>query len=203
MLFIALGTLMFAFNACKKKTVTYEIKGTANDISSSVPLSGATVTLTLVSTSNNALNKVLTTTTAADGSYSFSFDRDKYSQMTLKMTKNLYFEKSYDFTLDDLKVDEANVYNFDVNSMSWVKLHITGDGSKTIRYIQTYGLTGCSECCPSGDQFLYNIDSLDLYFLNKGNTQFGVYFSVIGTSITGQEIVNTTPLDTTTISIGF
>ncbi len=198
-----LAVVMAFSSSCKKKTVTYTLQGKVTDLSFNNGLSGATVTLQLTSTTNNSLNKSLTTATKSDGTYEFSFDRDKYSEIKLTVSKNNYFGTSNTMNLEDLKVDGPTIKNFEVYAQSWVRIHATGNGTKTIRYFQQEGLMNCDECCPTGDQFLYNVIDDNVYCINNGNSTYGLYYFVLDSTINGPASIVTTPFDTVTISIGF
>ncbi|WP_300662758.1 carboxypeptidase-like regulatory domain-containing protein [Fluviicola sp.] len=106
-----LGILaFFAINSCKKKDLTYQIKGTVYDSSFNSPLAGAQVVIT--ATSSGSVGSTLATlTTDANGNYSYELKRDKYQSISISVTKANYFSDGSTTTLDNLSLKDDNAFN--------------------------------------------------------------------------------------------
>jgi hypothetical protein len=198
------GVLLLIFNfSCKKKTLKYTIKGTIYDSSFNTPLSGASVSIYVTTTSNSTPVEKVTLTTDAAGNYSYELEREKLQSVTISVNKQNYFSDGTTTTLDNLSLEDENTFNYNIYAKSWARLHFVSDGTKTIKYYKQVGKNGCAECCPSGEIQLNNITDHSVYCINNGNTQYQIFYDVQGTSNNGTLSVNTTPFDTTEILISY
>ncbi len=198
-----LGILaFFAANSCKKKDLTYQIKGTIYDSSFNSPLAGAQVVIS-ASSSGSALSTLTTLTTDASGNYSYELKRDKYQSITIAVTKSNYFSDGSTTTLDNLSLEDDNAFNYNMYARSWVRLHFVSDGTKVIKYYKQGGKNGCAECCPTGEIQLNNITDQSVYCINDGNTPYKIFYDVQGTTNNGTLEVITAPFDTTELLISY
>lgn len=195
--------LMVLTFSCKKKNLKYVIKGTISDSSFNVPLSGAKVTIYVTTTSNNTPVQKVSLTTDASGNYSYELEREKLQSVIISVDKNNYFSDGTTTTLDNLSLDDDNVFSYNLYAKSWVRLHFVSDGTKTIKYYKQIGKNGCAECCPTGEMQLTNVIDQSVYCINNGNTQYQIYYDVQGTTDNGTLSVNTVPFDTTEILISY
>lgn len=189
--------------SCKKKNLKYVIKGTISDSSFNVPLSGAKVTIYVTTTSNTTPVQKVSLTTDASGNYSYELEREKLQSVIISVDKNNYFSDGTTTTLDNLSLDDDNVFSYNLYAKSWVRLHFVSDGTKTIKYYKQIGKNGCAECCPTGEMQLTNVIDQSVYCINNGNTQYQIYYDVQGTTDNGTLSVNTVPFDTTEILISY
>lgn len=198
-----LGILaFFAINSCKKKNLTYQIKGTVHDSSMNAPLAGAQVVIK-ASSSGSVATTLATLTTDANGNYSYELKRDKYQGITISVTKANYFSDGSTSTLDNLSLEDDNIFNYNMYARSWVRLHFVSDGTKVIKYYKQGGKNGCTECCPTGEIQLDNIIDESVYCINDGNTLYKIFYDVQGTTNNGTLQVNTVPFDTTELLISY
>jgi hypothetical protein len=202
LLFFGALILIIGFS-CKKKNLKYTIKGVIYDSSFNTPLSGATVTISITSTTSTvAVQKVALTTDAA-GNYSYELDREKLQNVIISVSKNNYFTEGTTTTLENLTLEEDNTFNYNLYAKSWARLHFVSDGTKTIKYFRQTGKNGCEECCPAGEIQLANITDYSVYCINNGNTPYQIFYDVQGTTNNGSLSVNTVPFDTTEILISY
>ncbi len=192
----------FTISACKKKDLTYQIKGTIHDSSFNSPLAGAKVVIS-ASSSGTPVTTLTTLTTDASGNYSYELKRDKYQSITISVTKENYFSDGSTTTLDNLSLDKDNTFNYNMYARSWVRLHFVSDGTKVIKYYKQGGKNGCSECCPTGEIQLDNVTDQSVYCINDGNTTYKIFYDVQGTTNNGTLQVNTVPFDTTELLINY
>lgn len=198
-----LGILaFFATNSCKKKDLTYQIKGTIYDSSFHSPLAGAQVVIS-ASSSGSVASTLTTLTTDANGNYSYELKRDKYQSISIAVTKNNYFSDGSTTTLDNLSLEDDNAFNYNMYARSWVRLHFVSDGTKVIKYYKQGGKNGCTECCPTGEIQLNNVTDQSVYCINDGNTSYKIFYDVQGTTNNGTLEVITAPFDTTELLISY
>ncbi|MNU94581.1 hypothetical protein D3C71_845680 [compost metagenome] len=198
-----LGILaFFAINSCKKKDLTYQIKGTIYDSSLSIPLAGAQVVITASASGTSGIT-LATLTTDANGNYSYEVKRDKYQSINIAVTKNNYFPDGTTTTLDNLSLKDDNTFNYNLYARSWVRLHFVSDGTKVIKYYKQAGKNGCTECCPTGEIQLDHVTDQSVYCINNGNTAYQIFYDVQGTTNNGTLQVITVPFDTTELLISY
>lgn len=196
---IAALSFVFLFNGCKKKDITYTITGVIHDNCFNTTLDSAQVTITATGSPKDDFTKTITT--GPDGVYSITFNRVKYSNIEVKVEKPGYFPTSANYILDDLIVNGSYTANFSVDAKAWVNLHFTGDGTKTVKYFKQQGYNGCAECCPTGDQYLYNVLDEEITCMNKGNQIYQIYYFVEQTNQHGQVDVISTPFEYTELLV--
>lgn len=200
---LALTAIVCIVPNCKKKDLTYTISGNIHDVAFNNNLSGAKVQIQLENTGNSSANKTVELTTGADGSYSYTFTRDKFTSIEITVSKNMYFTQTTFLTLDELELNGTTTINYNMNALSWVRLHFTGNGSQDITYYQQQGLSGCAECCPSGAHNLYQVSDESIICINNGNTLYEIYYFLTGTTTGGPVGVVTVPFDTTDLNVSY
>jgi len=192
---------LFLFLGCKKKTITYKIVGSVNDQTFSSNLSGATVELKVTYAGTGNLVTKETVSTSSDGSFTFELKRDKIESVTVVVSKSGYFQQSQTYNMDDLSVEDDNVITFHTKAKAWVALHFTGDGTKTVKYFRSDGLSNCSECCPSGEYTLNNVTDQTIVCINNGNTNYGIYYMIVNETGYVPLSITTPAFDTTELVI--
>ena len=81
-----LGALLLVFSfSCKKKNLKYTIKGTIYDSSFNTPLSGASVSIYVTTTSNSTPVEKVSLVTDAAGNYSYELEREKLQSETISV----------------------------------------------------------------------------------------------------------------------
>lgn len=190
-------------NSCKKKDLSYQIKGRIYDYSLNAPLAGAQIVIKATSTNNLTGATLATLTTDANGNYSYELKREKYQSVIISVTKDQYFSDGATSTLEDLSLDKDNEFNFGMYAKSWVRLHFVSDGTKIIKYFKQAGKNGCTECCPSGEILLQYATDESVYCINNGNATYQIYYDVQGTTNNGTLQVTTVPFDTTELLINY
>ena len=200
---IGIILIFFITFSCKKKNLAYQLEGTIYDSSFNTTMSGATVSLLVVPTGTSTAKVLETQTTGSDGKYSFSFKREKYESIQILVTKSMYFDGELSTTLDNLDIENVNTNNFNIYAKSWVRIHITGNGTNDCKYIRQEGLSGCDECCPTTTQEFTTPTDTSVYCINNGNTIYQVYYNVLNTSTQGPIGVTTVPFDTTELLISY
>ena len=200
---ILCATMLFS---CKKGSSNFTIKGTITDTTFNQALSGATLSLYQVPSGTNNSVLISSTTVAADGSYSFTFKRDKMDKYILTVAKNNYFSLSETITFSSLSIEEDNVRNYSTTAMAWVKLHffnLNPSDLDELDYTKQQGKQTCSGCCPTTEQHLYGAIDTSIYCINDANTVYSYLYSVYGTTDQGIMSVTTTAFDTTELYLSY
>lgn len=204
LLYIAfLGLFLFS---CKKGKADFVLKGIVTDQTFSQNLSGGTLKLYQVPVGSAQIQLIGTTTIGSDGSYSFTFPRDKMEKYIVKISKSNYFDIEQTVYFSELKIDEDNVRNYSTTAKSWAKLTFINDNplpGDHLYYIKQDGKEGCDECCPDTEQHLYGAVNTSIYCINDGNTNYSYYYSVVGTLDQDIKSVLTVPFDTTEIILHY
>lgn len=199
--FLSLLLLVISFSC--KKNIDYTIKGQVTDSSLGGNLSGATVELYTYSKGSVTGELLQTTQTDAQGNYSFTFDRDRYDKLEVKIIKANYFTDSKSVLFSELSNKEDYFIDLNLYARSWVRLHFVGDGSTDIKYIRQEGKKNCEECCTIQEVYLYDNVDTSIYCINNGNSTYKIYYNVLSSLNQGPLSVVTVPFDTTELLINY
>lgn len=190
--------------SCKKGEIDFTLKGKVSDATFGGGLSGATITLTQVPIGGGTVKIVGSATLGSDGSYSFTFIREKVEKYLLNINKNNYFSIDETVLFSDFSTETPLERNYSTSAKSWVKLIFKNQAPATIgdglTFTKQAGKTGCTECCPQETKTLIGFVDTVFYCANDANTVYSYYFNVVNTSIQGIESITTIPFDTVTIS---
>ena len=198
--------LFLSLISCKKKNASFVVKGIITDETFNKGLSGAEISIYKILTGSTFETLISTTTVASDGSYSFSFDRDKSEKYTIKFTKENYFPIEKSISFSSLSTDNDNLRNYSTTAKSWVKLHfknIDPNDSDELRYIKQDGKFGCVECCGTTYQYLKGAADTSIYCINDGNTTYSYLYAVLNSTNQAIKSVVTVPFDTTEIYLEY
>lgn len=198
----------------KQKNIEYTLKGTVEDPNGNSPVSGAQVKLLVNKINggsfNSAFETVATTTTDASGNYSFTFNRENATAYKITYTRQYHFGSELEINPDNLSEDTDNIYDFDMPSMAWLRIHITNttpfDANDEIDFQITDGAYNCGACCGTSIHTFtgMNVDTT-IYCLNDGNhnvTGTGFY-TKNGAGSTTSQTVYAQAYDTTDIVINY
>lgn len=190
---------LFLSAGCKKKELSYTVSGNIHDVTFNNMLSGAQVKI--YSSGGGGNNFSSTITTDANGSYTYSFPRKNYTDITIEVSKSGYFTKNQTFIIDDLNINSDNTFNFDLEAKAWVKVHFTGDGTKNVKFARMEGYGGCDECCDGAEQTIYGVLDQEFLCLNKGNQNYKIYYQILGSPTIYFAEVVTVPFEYTELLI--
>lgn len=200
---IACITILFS---CKKGNAEFTIKGTITDATFQQGLSGASVSLYQVPSGTNTAELIGSATLTSDGSYTFTFERQKMDKYILTVAKSNYFSLSETINFSSLSIEDDNVRNYSTTAKSWVKLHfynLNPSDLDQLDYIKQQGKQSCAECCPATYQYLYGAVDTSIYCINDGNTVYSYLYSVYGTTDQGIKSVTTAAFDTTELYLSY
>lgn len=200
------GLILFLFSlgliACKKKELTFTIKGTVSDNSFGGGLNGATLILKEISSGNSSVaENIAEIVLPADGTYEITFPRRSAIKYTLSIVKKNYFEIYEEISFSEFSTEEALVKNYGTTAKAWVKIHfvnntpVVGD---ELKFIKQQGKEGCSECCPVIERFALTPDTT-FYCLNDGNSIYSYYYWATNPVDMGEKSITTVAFDTVEI----
>jgi len=126
---VLLSTCLLLLIGCKKETPT-SITGHVLEFDTNKPIEGALIYLYGGDSDGNFSNpgayleKIDSTTSAADGSYHFDLDAAPYPILDLIAHKELYFSED---VLQGIYRTRANQIDIVLDPHSWLKLHVKND----------------------------------------------------------------------------
>ncbi len=190
--------------SCKKDNIDFTLKGTISNSTFGGGLDGATVTLTQIPIGGSTPKIVGSSTLGSDGTYSFTFPREKVEKYILTVDKTNYFSINQDISFSDFSTESALERSYSTTAKSWVKLVFTNVAPATIGDGLTFnkqeGKVGCSECCPQETHTLVGIVDTIFYCVNDANTTYSYFYNIVNTTNQGIESITTIPFDTVTIT---
>jgi hypothetical protein len=193
--------------SCKKGKADFTLKGTITDITFNQNLSGASIKLYQVPIGSTNEELIQTSTIGSDGTYSFTFPRDKIEKYILRISKTNYFDLEETVLFKDLTIEEDNIRNYGTHAKAWVKLTfkntISPSSSDEFKFIKQLGKEGCAECCSDTEQFLYGIVDTSIYCINNGNDYYSYLYFKLNTTFSGTMETQTVAFDTTEIILNY
>ena len=203
---LLLTVVSSTFSSCKKGKANFTLKGVLTDETFNTPFANAEVKLYSVPVATSQQILIGSLITGSDGSYTFTFPRDKMEKYILVATKDNYFEINGTVLFSSLSITEDNVRNYGTTAMSWARLVFLNNSplaNDHMRYIKQDGKSGCMECCPITQQDYYGALDTSIYCVNDANTNYSYYYWIIGTSNQGLKSAYTTPFDTIDIVLNY
>lgn len=198
--------LIVLFSACKKGKGDFTLKGVITDTTFSTPHTGAVVKLYQVPAGTTQEILIGTQTLGSDGSYSFTFPRDKMEKYMVKVTKTNYFSLNETVYFSELTLEEDNVVNFSTTAKSWAKLRFINSNPQpgdVLSYIKQEGKANCSECCTTSETIFYGALDTTIYCINDGNKVYSYFYNVSGTTNQGIKSATTVAFDTVEILLNY
>lgn len=191
---------------CRKGKSDFTLKGTISDATFSQPLSGGTVKLYEVEAGGGNQTLLQSASLGNDGSYSFTFPRNKVENYILTIQKENYFDNQTVILFNDMTIQEDNIKDLSTTAKSWAKITLFNTNpqqSDHLAIIKQQGKNDCSECCSSSQVDFYGAIDTSFYCANDGNTTYQFFYQLVGTGIQGLKSGVTTPFDTTEITLQY
>lgn len=198
--------LIIILFSCEKGTGNFTLKGTIKDDTYQTNLQGAIIQLYKVPIASTQEILIETATIGADGTYSFTFPREKMERYTLHVTKSNYFKIEKDIYYSSLSLNEENIRDYSTKAQAWIGLHLINNNPQPgdhLQYIKQAGLQGCLTCCPNTDQHYYGPLDTVIYCINNGNENYSIYYWVLNTSNQGLIGAVTNSFDTTEVTLSY
>lgn len=199
-----LALLISMVFSCKKDNIDFTLKGTISNATFGGGLDGATITLTQIPIGGSTPKVIGSSILSSDGTYSYTFPREKVEKYILTVEKTNYFSINQDISFSDFSTETPLERSYSTTAKSWVKLVFTNVAPATIGDGLTFnkqeGKVGCSECCPQETHNLIGIVDTTFYCVNDANTTYSYFYNVVNTTNQGIESIITIPFDTVTIT---
>lgn len=201
---IALVSILFLALSCKKGKAELTIKGQVNDTTFGTTLNNSTISIYSISPGGSAVD-LMFTVNSPDGSYGFTFDREKVEGYLITISKSNYFSVESTISLDELTIESDNVRNFSTTAKAWAAIRLINDAplpSDMISIIKQQGKENCSECCTNSQWDFYGPLDTTIYCINDGNAPYSYNYFVTGGS-NGTILENTVAFDTTELLLHY
>ena len=151
--FIFLAAIVFLAFACKKKDLLFILEGTVSDASFQAPCNAGKVKLFKVPV-GTIIEELIGEQTLIDGSYSFTFDRDRSEKYILYFEREDYFVEKRTVFFSAFTANEPLQLDFQVYAkayMNWVvKDVIPVSEFANCSVVKLNGRTDGNEACPNG-----------------------------------------------------
>ena len=199
-------TLILVLFSCEKGAGTFVLKGEITDLTFNQGHSGAKVKLYKVPIGTQNLIPVDSVILNENGNYQFSFLREQIEKYVIIVEKEGYFDVHEDIYMSSLTLENDNIRDYQTHAQSWVGIELRNDNpenSDHFRYIKQEGLENCEACCPNTEQNFYGPLDTTIYCVNNGNEVYSLLYWVIGTQNSDLVSANTSPFDTSYVSISY
>lgn len=155
LLMLILIQTLFVILSCKKDKNIISISGTVYDPNTKTKIEGALVTLSAIKVTSGFYNPnysiINTTSSNADGSFSFEFKKEITAGYRFIISKENYFETISDVKDDDIKSGVPYYPEFNLYPVAFIKLHVVNsspyDENDYIAYSYSSGTVQCPGCC--------------------------------------------------------
>ena len=205
--FFVLLLLSFIFY-CKKKELTFTLKGSVTDNTFGAALSGSVLKLEEINSNGTSLGIISEITIPSDGNYEITFKRNNSLKYILTVEKINYFKISDEISFSEFSTEQALTQNYGSNAKAWVKLRFNNtapsDASDVLTYTKQEGKQDCEECCAKSEQTITGLGEKIVYCLNDGNTNYSYrYSSVNPTAILVEKSIYTPAFDTVELLLNY
>lgn len=210
LILLATGVLLATFIglSCKKEKEKITINGTIYDPNLKTFLSNAHVTISASMISSGFYNSnytdIASTTTDANGAFSFDFEKQKSAGYRIYISKDNYFDNTIDINDADIVPGTPYTPTYNLYPVGYIKLHVKNsnpfDTTDAIRYSYSSGYLTCFECCSNvlfkGFGKHYDVTTkCKTYGSQNVNINWSVY--KVGYDVAYSDSFFCTPFDTT------
>lgn len=149
-LFIASG-----IPSCRKHKNTITINGHIYDPFSGSYVPSANITISSSTLSSGFYNPnytdIATTTSDANGAFTFEFDQEKSGGYRFYIFKDNYFDNTVDVAEENIQPENIYTPTFEIYPSAYIKLHVKNndpyDANDFIAYSYDVDNPGCIDCC--------------------------------------------------------
>ena len=198
--------LIFSTSNCSKGTAMFTISGNINDATLGGGLENGSISIYKVPVGSSEKILIESKLLEANGAYTFNFPREAMEKYVIEVRKENYFDINKDISFSSLSSSSENYRDYNTTAKSWVKIKLSNNNpipSDHLRFIKQQGKESCLECCPISEQNYYGALDTSIYCINDANTNYSIYYWLVGTSTQNLLSVNTTIFDTTDIILQY
>ncbi|NTW31846.1 MAG: carboxypeptidase regulatory-like domain-containing protein [Bacteroidetes bacterium] len=196
------------FNSCKKDKSSIIINGSVYDPNIKIYIADASVTISTSKVSSGFYNSnysdIASTTTDANGNFTFKFDKELSNGYRIFISKNKYFDLTVDISGNDFQAGNTYTPVYEIFPVGYLKLHVKNntpfDDNDFIAYSYTFGFLSCYECCSNIVNKAYgeNYDvTTKCKTYGSQNVVIGWHVTKHGNDIAYNDTVFCSPFDTT------
>ena len=166
--FLCLTFILFfgIIYSCRKDKTKITINGTVYDPNSNAYVIGANVTISASGVSsgyyNSSYTDIATTTTDANGKFTFHFDKEKSAGYRIYISKSNYFDNTIDVSGADLEPGIPYSPTYNLNTKAFIKLRVKNalpnNSNDQIIYSYSSGYLSCYECCSNTNCIGYGVN---------------------------------------------
>lgn len=204
------SVLILSATSCKKDPIQYTFSGTITESSNGTSLSNVSVEV-LQRTYNGSVasayfNSAGSTTTAADGTWEVSFDREKVFEFKINIVEDGYFDVSEIISSSEVSTDETEVINYALEPKSWLSFHLKNFGGLptdefTIIYYNFR--EGCDGCTTNDYHYFMGEVDTTFHILTTGGVYAKYAYKNPGSVVYFTDSVYVPPLDTVGVTINY
>jgi hypothetical protein len=207
---VCLIALSCALISCKKEPIQYTFSGTVKESVNGSSLAGVNVNVSQRVYEGNVassfFNSAGLATSASDGSWEMSFDREKVFEFKISIIKSGYFDSEQIISSSEVAVDETKIINETLEPKSWIKFHLvnmSGMSTDLFTMIHYNFKTGCSGCTTNDYYYYEGIVDSTFNIVTTGGVYTKYSYKNPGAAIYFQDSVYTTPFDTVEVNINY
>ena len=194
--------------SCKKKELTFTLKGAVTNNTLGGALNGGILRLEEISSNGTSLGIISELTIPDDGNYEITFKRNNSLKYILTIEKENYFKISDEISFSEFSTEEPLIQNYATNAKAWVKLRFNNtapsNASDVLTYTKQEGKQDCEDCCAKSEQTITGLGEKIVYCLNDGNTNYSYrYSSVNPTAILVEKSIYTPAFDTVELLLNY
>ena len=153
--------------SCNKKEENIVISGIITDNSKTEIIANAKIILMAKIMESSSYSSTFTTLetvyTDEKGEYKINIDAVRATEYKISISKENYFDKTENYSPDDISISEENNINLFLNSVAYIKINVNNIAPTTASdymFFSIFGLTeNCYDCC-SEETFEFNGENI-------------------------------------------
>lgn len=166
----------------KNKEITFTIEGKVSDLTTNTPQSNGTLSLFKIKAGGGDIQLIEAIKPNTDGTYQFTFERDKSEKYELHYVREGYFDEIHSIYFSELSTNEP--FKFDLttettSTIHWIVKNVAPSTSTEEVVIQKLnGRTTCPDCCANTSYTYKGININDTLSCRvNGNTYIKFYIT--------------------------
>lgn len=200
-------TVLALSTSCKKKDLSFVLKGNITAINTGANVKGVTVKIFTDKVGNSNLQLAAEVKTDASGNYEIALDRSRFENLTIQISKDNYFTQRDLYIFDKLSTANDNVFNYKISPKSWTKFifknNPPANPTDELKIQKVSGKTDCEDCCENGFYFYNGVVDTTVICANDGDTYMKFYYWVNGNVQSGLDSVYNVAFDTITYELNY
>jgi hypothetical protein len=197
--------------SCKKDQIQFTVNGTVSNEITKAAINQVKLSFYQTEVNNNALNPNFiflgTTTTKANGEYSFTFDRKNIDKFKIIVEHDEFYNIETVYSSALLSTVDENNFSFDLESKAWIKVRLKNsfvENNELLNFYKHNVKEECEECCVKGNLAVPHTIPDTTFVCNVvGDTYFKYTYGESTANTSTTDSVLCTQFDTTSIFIQY